>query len=132
MQMVMVSNNTAISAGASVEILRVEGDSMDVMNRVRDLVHTGYKILSHPLGASIKMLHSPVTSVLLEKGDGPIDPSSLSLIESDILKLGTVMGERPFDHRNREAYELIDRNRMQSALNELHFYGKGEDIATRA
>lgn len=131
MQVILVSNNEIALNETVLPARRVEGNSLDVMMQARDLVHQGWNLLSHPLGASIKMLHSPVVSILLERGAGQTDPVSLELVESDIYKVRTVLGQRDFDYRNRDAYSLVDWNRMQSALNELNLYGKDEDIATR-
>lgn len=118
-QILLTNNETAIRAfpGKSIP---VEGDSRAVLRAVRDRVHTGWKLLTHPLAASIKMLHSPVVSVLMEEGTGAPDAESLARIESDILTLDTVLGQRDFDHRNKDAYQFVDWNRMQSALNELN------------
>ena len=118
MTLVIVTNNAIVQTKSTHPILPVSGNSSDVLKKVRDLVHTGSRLVSYPLGASIKMLHSPVTSVLIEQQDGAIDPESLEIIEESILKLDRVLGERKPDERNRSDYEVVDWNRLQAALTE--------------
>ncbi len=38
---------------------------LDVLIKVRDLVHEGVELVSHPLGASIRMLFSPYRSIVV-------------------------------------------------------------------
>lgn len=120
MNPVVITNNKAVITESKLECLVVDGDADEVLQRVRDLTHSGSKLLSYPLGASIKMLHSPVLSVLMDKSNGDMDLNSVETIESSILKLKTTMGERPFDYRNREGYELIDFDRLKAAMRELN------------
>lgn len=117
---VIVTNNKITEKEAADRCIVVEGNSEDVLVKVRDLVHSGYKLLSYPLGASIKMLHSPVTSVLMEEGKGGLDTRSSEIAENSLLKLRKVLGERNVDERNRSDYEIIDWNRLQSAMDELN------------
>ena len=49
---------------------KVDGSFEDVLLLVRDMVHQGYELISHPLGASIRMMYSPYRSILVgEKKD---------------------------------------------------------------
>ena len=119
MKTVIVSNNEITLENAPYPCIPVEGDTVDVLVTARDLIHQGYKLLSYPLGASFKMLHSPSNSVLLEEREGPIDPISLEIIENSMQILKKIRGEREADERHRSDYEVIDWNRLQSAMNEL-------------
>ncbi len=116
---VIVTNNKITLEKAVDQCIAVEGDSEDVLIKVRDLTHSGYKLLSYPLGASIKMLHSPVTSVLMEEGKAFHEESS-GIAESSLEKLRKVLGERKTDERNQSDYEIIDWNRLQSAIDEIN------------
>ncbi|MGI6790395.1 GrdX family protein [Aminivibrio sp.] len=44
----------------------VEGDSLNVLIRARDLVHSGWKLLSHPLYGNLRPHQHPYRSILLE------------------------------------------------------------------
>ena len=115
---IVVTNNTVVLQ-ENENCIAVQGDSMDVLTKVRDLTHQGYKLLSYPLGASIKMLHSPVTSVMMEEGKG-LDETSVEITENSLQMLKKVLGERSLDERNRKDYEVIDCNRLQQIERELN------------
>lgn len=69
------------------EIVFIEDDKsyMSVLHKVRDLVHEGYKLLTHPLSGSVKPNETPYKSVMLEKiEDGSMDMDGILLIESAI------------------------------------------------
>ena len=116
---VIITNNKIALEKARGRCIAVEGDTEDVLIKVRDLVHSGYTLLSYPLGASIKMLHSPVTSVLMEEGKAFHEESAL-IAEESLEKLRNTLGERKADERNRPDYETIDWDRLQSAIDELN------------
>ncbi|MCI6610053.1 MAG: GrdX family protein [Ezakiella sp.] len=69
------------------EIVFIEDEKsyMSVLHKVRDLVHGGYKLLTHPLSGSVKPNETPYKSVMLEKiEDGSMDIDGTLLIESAI------------------------------------------------
>ncbi len=120
MTTVIVTNNEIVLQQAPYPCISVCGDTEDVLVKVRDLIHTGYRLLSYPLGASIKMLHSPVTSVLLSENSGPMDPESVEILERSVEMLHATLGERKPEERHRKDYEIVDWHRLQAAMSELN------------
>lgn len=120
--MMVITNNESVLQTDSHEVEFVKGDAFDVLKRVRDCIHLGHRLLSYPLGASIKMLHSPIVSVVVEPKMGAVDAVSLEVIEDSIARLEAIMGERPFDWRNQKDYERIDQDRLQAAYRELNVH----------
>lgn len=116
---VIVTNNKIALDKAADSCIAVEGDMEEVLIKVRDLAHSGYRLLSYPLGASIKMLHSPVVSVLMEEGKAFHEESS-EIAERSLEDIRKVLGKRKSDERHRADYEIIDWNRLQSAIDELN------------
>lgn len=55
-----------------------------LLERVRDYVHLGHKLLTHPLAGSIKPNETPYKTVLLTKAKGPLDGDSVRIIEESI------------------------------------------------
>ena len=43
----------------------VDGTFRDVLVKVRDMVHAGYELISHPLFASSRMMFSPYRTILM-------------------------------------------------------------------
>ncbi|WP_295296059.1 GrdX family protein [uncultured Brachyspira sp.] len=87
MNYVVVTNNPKIfeevkSKNAEI-IYMSNSDFMEVLYKVRDFVHLGYKLLTHPIVSSIKPYETPYKSVALSKGS-ELDLYSLELIENSI------------------------------------------------
>ena len=77
---------------------------------VRDEVHKGAHVLSHPLDGSVKPMETPYKSVL-------IDFDSLSLIENAIATCKKFqVQEREFLPEVQADFQMIDRSLMESAL----------------
>ncbi len=87
MNYVVITNNPKIfeevkSKNAEI-IYMSNSDFMEVLYKVRDFVHLGYKLLTHPIVSSIKPYETPYKSVALSKGS-ELDLYSLELIENSI------------------------------------------------
>ncbi len=95
----------------------IDGDFIDVLLKTRDYVHLGASIVQHPLPASIRMMYSPVRSIII-KTNSPSEDSIL-LIESAIEKYNVTMGERKPDYNNKEDYMQIDLTLLNTAHNSL-------------
>ncbi len=59
----IVTNNPNVK-GVYEELLFVDGTFLEVLINVRDLVHQGYELISHPLGSSIRTMYSPYRSII--------------------------------------------------------------------
>ena len=81
----IISNNPRMKDYPSCTY--VEGTVLDVLTAIRDKVHQGYKILSHPLSGNLPpsrrlFLTVVVSKPLLQKEDRFLDLDSVKLIES--------------------------------------------------
>ncbi len=85
---------------------------------VRDKIHKGHKLLSHPLSGSVKPNETPYKSVLVSKHKGNMDVDSLKIIEDSIytcdkfmkvtLKSGYNNQDAILEDFRQVDYELID------------------------
>lgn len=120
MDFTIVTNNTIVKDNYE-NIIFVEGDFFDVLLEVRNYIHLGHELISYPLGASIRMMYSPIRSILISKELKDIDENSIEVIENSIEKYKLTMGERNVDERNRRDYEVIDYELIKSAICENDF-----------
>ncbi|MGG7162619.1 GrdX family protein [Clostridium ihumii] len=68
------------------EVIYLEnGNAMDVLRKVRDEIHIGHKLLTHPLMSSVKPNETPYRTICvsIEKNKS-IDLQSLDIIENSI------------------------------------------------
>lgn len=121
MQDFMILTNNSIVLEKYTNTIQVDGDFIDVLNKAKELVNEGYKLISYPLGASIRIMYSPIRSILVSKEKQDIDLDSMQIINSSIEKYKITMGIRKSDKRNRSDYEVIDYDFIISAINEINF-----------
>lgn len=100
--MLLVTNNEKVrdQYGLLCTLEFVDGGHVDVLTHVRDLVHSGHKLLTHPLAGSVKPNETPFRSVALTEEAGPLDLESLDLIEA---ALGVCRQFKPRFHRGDDA-----------------------------
>lgn len=120
MDYIIITNNELVKNTRENAVF-VEGDYIDLLMKLRDYIHIGHKLISYPLGASIRMIYSPVKSVLISSDKGEFDENSLEILEGSIEKYKAIMGDRNIDYKNKGDYEIIDRELLDSAIEENDF-----------
>ena len=89
----------------------------DILMKIRDAVHRGASVLTHPLYGSVKPKETPYRSVLMEMREGPVDTSSLLLIEQAIVSAGKFRNKSAgYDEATLNDCRVIDLSLMQGAL----------------
>lgn len=99
-------------------VVFVEGGFEDVLLKVRDLIHSGYELITHPLGASIRMMFSPYRSIIVGSRQKNINDIFVETIESSIANYRKHMEVRKPDIENSSDYALIDSQLLESAIAE--------------
>lgn len=89
----------------------------DTLKEVRDRIHEGHRLLSHPLSGSVKPNETPYKSVMISTGKGEIDEESLAIIEN------AIQACRKFEFKSDkykpsvyEDFQLIDWTLLESGL----------------
>jgi len=83
---VVITNNLKVKQKYDKEydVEFVDGSLLDVLITVRDRIHEGHKLLTHPLTGSVKPNETPYKSVLISCDKGDLDLDSLLMISSNI------------------------------------------------
>lgn len=114
----IVTNNPTVKNNYK-EVIFVEGGFECVLFKVRDLVHKGYRLINHPLGASSRMFLSPYRSIIIGEKLQEISNVEVEMIENSIETYKKNMNIRKPDTVNKEDYALIDSELLKSALEEF-------------
>lgn len=120
---IMITNNSMVREKLCdrFEMIFIDGTLLDVLKAVRDCVHKGHKLLTHPLSGSIKPNETPFKSVLISKAIGKtIDMDSLTLIENGMHTAEKLLKTRKtpdWPSRLLEDFKLIDFDLIQNAIN---------------
>ncbi|MBQ7262834.1 MAG: GrdX family protein [Synergistaceae bacterium] len=110
----------------------VDGSSLDVLVVVRDSVHRGSHILTHPLCGNLRPYQQPFRSVLIEEHPGElVDLESLSMIEEAVAVYQTcrdrLIAPMDLDEAVRADHAFIDAELMKDSLER---YGQLRHAAT--
>ena len=119
MRSVIVTNNPLVRQkyGGAREIAFVDGSYMDVLTQVRDKVHQGHKLLTHPLSGSVKPGETPYKSVMIAQKRGTMDMQSLSIIEEAIATVRKFQDKTAgLPPRVLQDFQLVDFTLIDSAL----------------
>lgn len=121
---VILSNNPKVIAEQE-NVVVVEGLLMDVLITVRDYVHAGHRLLTHPLDGSVKPNETPYKSVVVSKKKGSLDFESLKIIDGALRVSKQMLAERPrleWSQRVLDDFQAIDSSLLESALVSLSVF----------
>ena len=83
---IIVTNNPLVKAQYKdkYSIDYIETDLLGILTTVRDLIHKGHQLLTHPLMGSVKPNESPYKSILISSVTKSTDEQSVTIIEESI------------------------------------------------
>ena len=119
MKKLIVTNNPMVRERYSQQYdLKYEETAfVGVLKQVRDLVHRGYRLLTHPLSGSIKPNETPYKSVLLEESTGKIDEFSVRVIEEAVLTCDKFSQKKyPYKKDVTRDFQFVDLTLFESGL----------------
>ena len=114
----IVTNNQLVKKQFD-DICFIEGSYEDVLIKVRDLVYEGVELVSHPLGASLRMLFSPYRSIIVGQKNNTIDFFHVETIENSIINYRKNLEARKVDWVHSDDYALIDNELLKSTFKDL-------------
>jgi len=84
---ILVTNNPLVVAqfNGDFSVEHLDASFLDVLIRVRGHVHSGRRLLTHPLSGSVKPNETPYKSVLVSGLCGETDEQSVRIIEEGII-----------------------------------------------
>ncbi len=88
----------------------------EILKTIRDRMHEGHQLLSHPLSGSVKPNETPYKSVMISREKGEIDEKSLAIIENAIQACGKfVFKSDKYKPEVYDDFQLIDWSLISSA-----------------
>ncbi len=119
-KMIITNNDWVLKKyGDKFNIVYVDGTFKDVLITVRDKLHLGHELLTHPLGGSVKPSETPYKSILISDEKNNINFNSVYMIENAIITYHKFNKEKLkyLDEKRIEDLKLIDLTVLESALN---------------
>ena len=120
----LVTNNPKVQEKLAklIEVEYVDLELLDFFENVRNRIHQGAKLLTHPLSGSVKPGETPYKSVILEVEDSKVaDFDSINLIENAIATSKKLMAHRNRSPRiltaqQQDDFQVIDLTLIMSVL----------------
>lgn len=116
---IIITNNPMVRDKAkSIKIVYVNGGFMDVLTLVRDHIHKGHRLITHPLSGSIKPNETPYKSVVISDKAMGLEVQSLTIIENAITKTRDLLQIRKpqWEGPVLEDFQLIDYDLVKPLL----------------
>ena len=115
--MIAITNNPAVRDRGSGPVEYYDTDYLGVLNIVRDRIHLGHKLLTHPLSGSVKPGETPYKTVIISAEKSNLDEEALSIIEDSIqtchkFTAGSI--ERNLNAEVLKDFQLIDYSLIYS------------------
>lgn len=118
---IIISNNPALELAAT-DIYLKEFGVLAVLERVRDLVHLGHQLLTHPFAGSVKPCENPYRSIAISFEQKNLDYQSETIIASCLESARVMLKESPYRLFSEEVLAdlaLIDKSLLAAGLESL-------------
>ena len=121
MKYIIITNNPLVRdkyLDKNVEYFDIKYE--DVLQKVKNKIAEGHKILTHPLSGSVKPKETPYKSIMITESKGALDLDSLSIIENAI-ETASKFKERSdkWTEKVLKDFELVDFTLIDSAMGSL-------------
>ena len=114
----IISNNSLALDKYAHCAVSVAGGVFAVFCAARDKIHTGARLINHPLSGSVKPNQNPYKSLILSAANGPaVDIASLTHIEEAIGVLSKLAPRlRGYSEAVHEDFKVIDLDLLDAAI----------------
>lgn len=119
--MILITNNPLVHKKYSDEytIEFYDVDYIKILEIVRNKIHQGHKLLTHPLSSSLKPNETPYKTVIISKNSSNLDTDSVIIIESSIQTACKFMKDKKTPNWSDKAltdFQVVDFSLIQNAL----------------
>ena len=125
MKKIIITNNDKVNNdyGSIMNVLYLEDASyLDILKIIRDKVHEGYRLLTHPLSGSVKPNETPFKSAAISVEKSSLDMQSLEIIE-DCLRVAErfIAEKKPpvWTESVLDDFRLIDYGLIKGAIDSM-------------
>lgn len=126
MKSILITNNELIyeKYKDSMEIIYDENFLyLDILKIVRDKIHLGHKLLTHPLSGSVKPNETPYKTIIISEEKHNLDSSGLSIIEESILATKKFLNDRKtpaWSEKILDDFKIIDLSLIEPVLEKIN------------
>ncbi len=118
----IITNNSLIydKFNKAIDTILIDGSYIDVFYNVRDRIHKGAALLTHPLAGSVKPNETPYRTIIIDDIKERLDLNSLSIIEDSIETAKKFpLKDIQWGEKVLQDFKVIDLRLMESALSSM-------------
>lgn len=125
MKNIIVTNNEMVKDKFQnlFQIEFIDGlDYIKLLTFIRDRIHEGHQLLTHPLSGSIKPNETPFKSVIISGKKSDLDQSGLIIVEESIVTATKFISNKPTPNwpgSILEDFMVIDLSLMENVIEKL-------------
>jgi len=128
MKNILITNNYLVSkkfkGKFDIHFLENQG-YMEILYYVRDKIHSGHELLTHPLSGSIKPNETPYKSIIISGKTSQLDTQGLSIVEESIQTAKKFISNKSTPQWPEEVlddFRVIDLSLMENVIERLGHY----------
>ena len=128
MSSIIVTNNPYVyeKYKEKREVIYEENFSyLEVLELIRDKIHNGHQLITHPLSGSIKPNETPYKTIMISKKTGDLDEDGLRILEESILTVKKFISDKPtpdWVERVLDDFRVIDLSLIENVIDSLGRY----------
>ena len=99
-----------------------EFNYVGILEMVRNKIHEGYGLLTHPLSGSVKPNETPYKSILLSDNKSELDTRGLMIVEESILTAKKFLNDKQtpnWTERILDDFRVIDFSLISNVINKM-------------
>ena len=134
MKFMLVTNNRMVQErfkpGETKNLTQVayneDFDLIAVLESARNLIHSGHRLLTHPLSGSVKPYETPFKSLAVTSDVEVLDFQSLQIIEESLATAKKFLADARVIQYSEKVYDdfrVIDLNLIQSGIESINQFG---------
>lgn len=122
---ILITNNKLVFEEYKDKLEIIYDESLDyvsILEMVRNRIHEGYQLLTHPLSGSIKPNETPYKSILLSNDKSNLDTTGLMIVEESILTARKFLNDKKIPNWTEsilDDFRVIDYSLISNVLNKI-------------
>ncbi len=125
MSSIIITNNPYVNEKYkdTMEIMyKDELNYLEILEFLRDKIHAGHQLLTHPLSGSIKPNETPYKTIMISKEKGELDQSGILIVEESIATAKKFQTNKPtpdWVESVLDDFRVIDLSLIENVIDKL-------------
>lgn len=127
MASILITNNPYVyeKYNKSMDLIyKKDFNYIEILEFVRDKIHEGHELLTHPLSGSVKPNETPYKTIMISKRKGKLDESGLLVLEESIVTARKFMTDKAtpqWTNSVLDDFMVIDLSLIENVVDKLGY-----------